>query len=106
MRSTSSFAALSASFLSISSLVSAQAPSGIPYLSGTLGNTTIQGNATSSTSPDRNGKFGIASEGIRAQFVPYGAAVSNLFIRDKTGIERDIVLGCVQRHHGPKNISH
>lgn len=93
MRSNTSFAALSALLLNLSSPTSAQTPSGIPYLSGTFGNTTIQGNATSSTSPDRNGKFEISSEGIRAQFVPYGAAVSNLFIRDKTGIERDIVLG-------------
>lgn len=40
-----------------------------------------------------NGKYEIASEGIRAHFVPYGASISNLFIKDVHGIERDIVLG-------------
>ncbi|KAI4741127.1 galactose mutarotase-like protein [Aureobasidium sp. EXF-12298] len=40
-----------------------------------------------------NGKYEISSEGIRANFVPYGAGISNLFIRDAHGIERDIVLG-------------
>ena len=40
-----------------------------------------------------NGKYEICSEGIRAQFIPYGATLSNLFIKDAHGVERDIVLG-------------
>lgn len=40
-----------------------------------------------------NGKYEIQSEGIRAQFVPYAASISNLFIMDVHGVERDIVLG-------------
>ena len=40
-----------------------------------------------------NGKYEISSRGIRAQFVPYGASLSNLFITDARGVERDIVLG-------------
>lgn len=40
-----------------------------------------------------NGKYQIASEGIRANFIPYGASISNLFITDVHGVERDIVLG-------------
>jgi aldose 1-epimerase len=40
-----------------------------------------------------NGKYEISSEGIRANFIPYGASISNLFIKDAHGIERDIVLG-------------
>lgn len=51
---------------------------------------SIAGNGSSVMS---NGKYEISSEGIRANFVPYGAAISNLFIRDAHGIERDIVLG-------------
>ena len=35
----------------------------------------------------------IQAEGIRAAFVPYGAAISDLFINDTHGVERDIVLG-------------
>ena len=52
--------------------------------------TTIAGNGTT-VRPD--GKYEISSEGIRAYFIPYGASISNLFIEDVQGIERDIVLG-------------
>lgn len=47
----------------------------------------------STTGPDADGKYTISAEGIRAQFIPYGASISNLFINDTNGIERDIVLG-------------
>ncbi|QIW97299.1 hypothetical protein AMS68_002817 [Peltaster fructicola] len=40
-----------------------------------------------------DGKYQISSEGIRANFIPYGASVSNLFINDTHGVERDIVMG-------------
>lgn len=40
-----------------------------------------------------NGKYEISSEGIRAQFIPYAASITNLFIKDVHGVERDIVLG-------------
>ncbi|KAK5134546.1 hypothetical protein LTR08_006331 [Meristemomyces frigidus] len=53
------------------------------------GNTTA-GNG-SSVLP--NGKYQISSEGIRANYIPYGASMSNLFITDVHGAERDIVLG-------------
>jgi aldose 1-epimerase len=43
--------------------------------------------------PDANGKYLIEAEGIRAYFIPYGASISNLFINDTHGIERDLVLG-------------
>lgn len=46
-----------------------------------------------SLGPDVNGKYTLSSEGIRATFIPYGASISNLFINDTQGIERDIVLG-------------
>lgn len=62
----------------------AQYTSVIPSLPTTSGN-------GSSVAPD--GKYQIAAEGIRANFIPYGASISNLFINDTNGIERDIVLG-------------
>lgn len=40
-----------------------------------------------------NGKYQIAAEGITANFIPYGASISNLFIKDVHGVQRDIVLG-------------
>lgn len=69
MRTITSTLVLVALLLILSSLNDAQAPSGVPYLSGTLGNTTIAGNSTSNTNPDADGKFEISGEGIRAQFV-------------------------------------
>lgn len=53
--------------------------------------TSMFGNQT--FTPDADGKYTIESEGIRANFIPYGASISNLFINDTNGIERDIVLG-------------
>lgn len=54
--------------------------------------TAAQG-ATDSPSVLPNGKYEISSEGIRAQFIPYAASITNLFIEDVHGVERDIVLG-------------
>ncbi|KAK1082750.1 hypothetical protein LTR48_006780 [Friedmanniomyces endolithicus] len=51
---------------------------------------TITGNG-SAVRPD--GKYVISSEGITGYFIPYGASISNLFIQDVHGVERDIVLG-------------
>jgi hypothetical protein len=44
-------------------------------------------------SPGSDGKYTLCSEGIRANFIPYGGSISNLFINDTNGVERDIVLG-------------
>ncbi len=52
----------------------------------TTGNSTALG-------PDAEGKYTISSEGITARFIPYGASISNLFIKDKNGVTRDLVLG-------------
>ncbi|KAH8778452.1 aldose 1-epimerase [Diaporthe sp. PMI_573] len=47
----------------------------------------------STSGPDENGKYWIYGTGISASFIPYGASVSNLIIKDKYGIDRDIVTG-------------
>jgi len=70
------FAAVAA-FLPIAALAQGSMPS-------------IAGNG-SAVLPD--GKYQISAEGIRANFIPYGASISNLFINDTHGVERDIVLG-------------
>jgi aldose 1-epimerase len=49
--------------------------------------------------PDANGKYEISAEGIRALFIPYGASITNLFVNDTNGIERDIVLGFDNASH-------
>lgn len=51
------------------------------------------GDAYAASGPDADGKYTIAAEGIRAQFIYYGASLTNLFVNDTNGIERDIVLG-------------
>lgn len=40
-----------------------------------------------------DGKYIIQSEGIRLAFTLNGGALSNLWINDTNGIERDIVMG-------------
>ena len=49
--------------------------------------------SNASLGPDADGKYEISADGIRAHFIPYGASISNLFVKGKDGVERDIVLG-------------
>jgi len=64
-------------------------------LLGLLAAATLGAAATNSSrpEPDKNGKYWISSDSIKAGFVPYGAAISDLYIKDKYGVERDIVAG-------------
>ncbi|ROW02611.1 hypothetical protein VPNG_07899 [Cytospora leucostoma] len=48
---------------------------------------------TSVPVPDECGKYWIHGEGITAAFIPYGASISNLIIKDQYGVDRDIVGG-------------
>ncbi|KAI0123024.1 galactose mutarotase-like domain-containing protein [Xylariales sp. AK1849] len=43
--------------------------------------------------PDEDGKYTLEADGIKASFIPYSGAITNLWITDKTGTSRDIVLG-------------
>ncbi|PVH70839.1 aldose 1-epimeras-like protein [Cadophora sp. DSE1049] len=56
-------------------------------------NTTNPTNSSTGSGPDADGKYVITGTDIRATFVPYGASISNLFLNDTSGIERDIVTG-------------
>ncbi|RDW82382.1 galactose mutarotase-like protein [Coleophoma cylindrospora] len=60
---------------------------------GVAGNTTIAGDSASTVGPDKDGKYTIQAKGIRANFIPYGASISNLFLNDSSGIERDVIGG-------------
>ena len=53
---------------------------------GKPSNTTVAG-------PNKDGKYVLQGTNIRASFIPYGAAISNLFINDTKGVERDVVAG-------------
>ncbi|TVY76118.1 putative aldose 1-epimerase [Lachnellula suecica] len=59
-------------------------------LAAHISRSSIPGN---STGPDANGKYTISGPGIRANFIPYGASISNLFLNDTSGCERDVVGG-------------
>ncbi len=55
--------------------------------------TSMSGNSTGA-GPDKDGKYWIqGGEGLRAAFIRYGAAVSNVMVKDQYGIERDVVGG-------------
>ncbi|KAJ6439607.1 aldose 1-epimerase [Purpureocillium lavendulum] len=43
--------------------------------------------------PDKDGKYWIYGDGLKASFIEYGASVSNLIFNDQYGIERDLVAG-------------
>ncbi|KAG5926170.1 hypothetical protein E4U42_003565 [Claviceps africana] len=43
--------------------------------------------------PDKNGKYWIHGDDISASFIAYGASVSNIIVKDRYGIARDIVAG-------------
>ena len=47
----------------------------------------------SSLGADKDGKYWIYGDGLKAAFIPYGASVSNLMLKDQYGIERDVVGG-------------
>ncbi|KAF2645116.1 aldose 1-epimeras-like protein [Massarina eburnea CBS 473.64] len=56
--------------------------------------------------PDADGKFTITAPGIKAQFIPYAATLTNLFVKDKNGVERDIVLGYDNTSYYPVDPGH
>lgn len=49
--------------------------------------------SNSTLGPDKDGKYWISGDGIKASFIPYGASIADLLIEDQYGIQRDIVAG-------------
>ncbi|OAA65857.1 aldose epimerase-like protein [Niveomyces insectorum RCEF 264] len=56
--------------------------------------------------PAADGRYTLTAEGIRAQFIPYGATLTNLFVKDKHGNDTDIVLGYDDAAYYPKDPGH
>ncbi|KAI4921820.1 hypothetical protein J4E90_000247 [Alternaria incomplexa] len=56
--------------------------------------------------PDAQGRYTIEAEGIRAQFIPYAATLTNLFVKDPAGQELDIVLGYDNTSYYPVDPGH
>jgi aldose 1-epimerase len=53
----------------------------------------VAATATATITPGEDGKYTISAPGIKAQFIPYGATLTNLFVKDKNGEDVDVVLG-------------
>lgn len=53
----------------------------------------VSSQTTETSGPDENGKYWLHGEGITAAFIPYGASISNLMIKDQYGVDRDIIGG-------------
>uniref|UniRef100_A0A8H7KCE3 Aldose 1-epimerase n=1 Tax=Bionectria ochroleuca TaxID=29856 RepID=A0A8H7KCE3_BIOOC len=62
--------------------------------------------AVSAQSPDADGRYTIRANGIKAQFIPYGATLTNLFVKDKDGNDVDVVLGYDDADFYPIDPSH
>ncbi|KAI1337631.1 aldose 1-epimerase [Xylariaceae sp. FL0016] len=56
--------------------------------------------------PGADGRYTIGSSGIKAQFIPYGATLTNLFVKDKDGKDIDVVLGYDDAAYYPKDPGH
>ncbi|KAI0205464.1 aldose 1-epimerase [Astrocystis sublimbata] len=56
--------------------------------------------------PGADGKYTINSANIKAQFIEYGATLTNLLVKDKNGEEVDVVLGYDDLAFYPKDPGH
>ncbi|KAK3938888.1 galactose mutarotase-like domain-containing protein [Diplogelasinospora grovesii] len=56
--------------------------------------------------PGADGRYTIFAPGIKAQFIPYGATLTNLFVKDKNGKDIDVVLGYDDAAYYPKDPGH
>ncbi|KAL2151028.1 hypothetical protein VTH82DRAFT_6126 [Thermothelomyces myriococcoides] len=56
--------------------------------------------------PGEDGRYTISSDGIKAQFIPYGATLTNLFVKDKNGEDIDVVLGYDDVDYYPEDPGH
>ncbi|KAH6354500.1 hypothetical protein HBI55_043440 [Parastagonospora nodorum] len=60
----------------------------------------------SAPKPDAQGRYTLEAPGIKAQFIPYGATLTNLWVKDKNGVQRDIVLGYDNTSYYPVDPGH
>lgn len=74
-----------------SQLTALTAAAALPWLASADLNS--MGSNSTGVGPDKDGKYWIEGDGLRAAFIPYGASISNMLIKDKHGVERDIVAG-------------
>ncbi|KJR85075.1 aldose 1-epimerase [Sporothrix schenckii 1099-18] len=56
--------------------------------------------------PAADGRYTITADGIKAQFIPYGATLTNLWVKDRHGNDTDVVLGYDDAAYYPKDPGH
>ncbi|KAK0611426.1 galactose mutarotase-like domain-containing protein [Immersiella caudata] len=56
--------------------------------------------------PAADGRYTISAPGIKASFIPYGATLTNLWVKDKNGKDIDVVLGYDDVDYYPKDPGH
>ena len=79
------FTTTSALLLAASSLAASQAV--------TNGSDSFVNAAFKAFSGDPLQRYTLTANGINASFIPYGARITNLYVKDKTDCFQDIVLG-------------
>ncbi|EAA34001.2 galactose mutarotase-like protein [Neurospora crassa] len=78
----------------------------ITYFAVIMEAATVLGGPGKGAKPDHDGRYTIAAPGIKAQFIPYGATLTNLFVKDKNGNDVDVVLGYDDVEYYPKDPGH
>ncbi|KAK3347693.1 galactose mutarotase-like domain-containing protein [Neurospora tetraspora] len=78
----------------------------ITFLALLMEAATVLGAPGKGVKPGPDGKYTIAAPGIKAQFIPYGATLTNLFVKDKNGKDIDVVLGYDDVDYYPKDPGH
>ncbi|KAJ4414340.1 hypothetical protein N0V85_003189 [Neurospora sp. IMI 360204] len=78
----------------------------ITFLALLMEAATVLGAPGKGIKPGPDGKYTIAAPGIKAQFIPYGATLTNLFVKDKNGKDIDVVLGYDDVDYYPKDPGH
>ncbi|KAH9896193.1 galactose mutarotase-like protein [Xylariomycetidae sp. FL2044] len=73
---------------------------------GVLATTVVSSAQAQDPAPGEDGKYTISSDGIKAQFIPYGATLTNLFVKDKNGEDIDVVLGYDDIAYYPEDPGH
>ncbi|KAH6623104.1 galactose mutarotase-like domain-containing protein [Chaetomium tenue] len=77
----------------------------LPFLVAAV-EAAVIGRSCEGPKPDEDGRYTISSDGIKAQFIPYGASLTNLFVKDKNGKDIDVVLGYDDVEYYPVDPGH
>ena len=65
----------------------------LPLVSASAQPVAREYNTSAPLGPDENGFYWISTDSIQAAFIPYGASITKLLIKDQRGVERDIIVG-------------